>query len=131
MNMTQEQDIIKYWHTASKQDFETAKILVANKRYHHALFFCHLSIEKSLKAIIVKKTKTAPPLIHDLVRLSEKTGIEVSEERKNNIAEISTFNIEARYDDYKLSFYKKATKPFTIKYFSMTKEILLWLNEYL
>ena len=25
-----------------------------------------------LKAIIVKSTKTAPPLIHDLIRLAEK-----------------------------------------------------------
>lgn len=129
--MNTEQDIIKYWDEASKQDFETAEILYKNKKYHHALFFCHLTVEKILKAIIVKSTKTAPPLIHDLVRLAEKTGIKLTENLKDELAEISAFNIEARYDDYKLSFYKKADKRFTLKYITMTKGILKWLRQYL
>ena len=128
--MSNEKDVIKYWTKASKQDFETAEILFKNKKYHHALFFCHLSIEKNLKAIIIKSTKTAPPLVHDLVRLAEKTGIELTENLKDEFAEISTFNIKARYDDYKLSFYKKADKQFTLKYITMTKEILKWLRKY-
>lgn len=129
--MEYEKKIINYWFTASKQDFETAEILFVNKKYHHALFFCHLSIEKILKAIIVKTTQEAPPLVHDLVRLAERTGIELSVKQKNELAEISAFNIEARYDDYKLSFYKKANKRFTSKYISMTRRILIWLNKYL
>lgn len=124
-----EKEVTKYWLNAAKQDFDTAEILFKNKKYHHTLFFCHLSIEKKLKAIIVKETKSAPPLIHDLVRLAEKTSLKLSELRSNDLAEVSTFNIEARYDDYKLSFYKKATKNFTAKYLKKTKEILKWLNE--
>lgn len=129
--MENEQKIIKYWSKASKQDFETAEILFKNKKYHHALFFCHLSIEKILKAIIVKTTHEAPPLLHDLVRLAERTGIKLSLKQKNELVEISTFNVEARYDDYKLSFYKKAKKRFTSKYVNKTRKILKWLNNYL
>lgn len=40
------------------------------------------------------------------------------------LTEISAFNIQARYDDYKLNFYKKANKRFTLKYITITKEIL-------
>ncbi len=40
------QEVVKYWLTASKEDFDSAEILFQNKKYHHALFFCHLSIEK-------------------------------------------------------------------------------------
>ncbi|MFH2046369.1 MAG: HEPN domain-containing protein [Pseudomonadota bacterium] len=129
--MNEEQKIVEYWSVVSKQDFETAVILFENKRYLHALFFCHLSIEKILKAIIVKKTQEAPPLLHDLVRLAEKTEITLSVKQKNELAEISTFNIEARYDDYKFSFYKKANKRFTSKYINKTKKILIWLNKHL
>ncbi|MBI5746475.1 MAG: HEPN domain-containing protein [Nitrospirae bacterium] len=50
--MATEQQIIEYWSMASKQDLEAAEILFENKKYHHALFFCHLSIEKTLKANI-------------------------------------------------------------------------------
>jgi HEPN domain-containing protein len=127
--MQNEISAIKYWQKASKQDFGTAQILYANKKYHHALFFCHLSIEKALKAVIIAKTKKAPPFVHDLLRLAEKSTLTLSEDVKGGLLEITTFNIQARYDDYKLSFYKKATRPFTLKYFNKTKEILEWLNE--
>jgi AbiV family abortive infection protein len=123
-------EIVKNWFNASKQDLETAVILFENKKYHHALFFCHLSIEKYLKAIIIKTTKKAPPLIHDLVRLAEKTDIKLTDKIKNELADISAFNIQARDDDHKLSFYKKANKRFTAKYLKTTKEILLWLKGY-
>ena len=129
--MDSEQKIIEYWSTASKQDFETVEILFKNEKYHHALFFCHLSIEKIPKALIVKKTQEAPPLVHDLVRLAERTGIKLSINQKNELAEISAFNIEARYDDYKLSFFKKANKRFTSKYVNKTRKILKWLGKQL
>ncbi len=74
-----ESEVIKYWLKASKEDFDTADILCKNKKYHHALFFCHLSIEKMLKAIIVRSTEAAPPLIHDLVRLAERAGLDLSD----------------------------------------------------
>ena len=89
-----ENAIAKNWSVASTQDLETAEILFDNKKYHHALFFCHLSIEKRLKAIIVKRTKIAPPFIHDLVRLAEKTDIKLTNKIKNELADISAFNIQ-------------------------------------
>lgn len=128
--MKSEQEVVKYWLIASREDFDSAEILFENKKYHHALFFCHLSIEKMLKAIIVKSAKTAPPLIHDLIRLAEKAKLPLSEAQINELAEITTFNIEARYDDYKLSFRKKATRRFSQKYLEKTKEILRWLNKH-
>jgi len=128
--MKTKREVIKYWLTGSKEDFDSAEILYKNKKYHHALFFCHLSIEKMLKAIIVKSTKTAPPLTHDLVRLAERAGVPLNEIKKNELAEITTFNIEARYDDYKLSFRKKAKKQFSLKYLDKTKEMLQWLSEH-
>jgi len=127
--MKSERQVIKYWLTGSKEDFDTAEILYQNKKYHHALFFCHLSIGKILKAIIVRSTKAAPPLIHDLVRLAEKAAVPLSERQKNELAEITTFNIGARYDDYKLSFRKKAKKQFALKYLKKTREILQWLSK--
>ena len=127
--MKSEREVVKYWLKASKEDFDSAEILYQNKKYHHALFFCYLSVEKMLKAIIVKSTKTAPPFIHDLVRLAEKAAVPLSEAQKDELAEMTIFNIEARYDDYKLSFRKKAKKQFSLKYLRKTKEILQWLSK--
>ena len=40
---------------------------------------------------------------------------------------INSFNISARYDDYKLNFHKKATKNYTEKYFKECNQLRLWL----
>ncbi|MGD8500103.1 MAG: HEPN domain-containing protein, partial [Phycisphaerales bacterium] len=76
-------------------------------------------------------TKTAPPLIHDLIRLTERAALNLNEAQKNDLAEITTFNIDARYDDYKLSFRKKAKRQFSLKYLKKTREMLQWLIKHI
>jgi HEPN domain-containing protein len=115
--------IINSWLVSSEKDFEIAKRLLKSKDYSYALFFCHLSLEKLLKALIIKKKNELPPPIHLLVRLANLSGIKFSKDQLDDLAEITTFNIRARYDDYKLKFYKKATKIYTVKYFKKVAEL--------
>jgi len=112
-------EAIKYWIESSQDDFDTAKKLFELKKYNHALFFLHLALEKIIKSVYLANKNEAPPLIHDLVILAEKAEINVSSLEKEELVEISTFNIAARYDDYKLKFYKKATKDYAN----------LWINK--
>ena len=98
------------------------------ERYHHALFFCHLAVEKMLKSVYVTKIGNVPPPLHNLLLLTDKAKIKLPEATLEQLREINTFNVEARYDDYKLKFYKKATKDFSEKWFSVTKKLLLWLK---
>ncbi|VAX37670.1 hypothetical protein MNBD_UNCLBAC01-1662 [hydrothermal vent metagenome] len=100
-----------------------------SKRYADALFFCHLTIESRLKALVSLKIKKYPPLIHDLTKLTLLAKLELPEDKTINLAEITTFNIRARYDDYKFSFYKKATKTYAEQYFKASKEILSWIKK--
>ncbi|MCK4402000.1 HEPN domain-containing protein [bacterium] len=120
--------MINYWVEGAEDDLKTAKSLFVSKRYHHCLFFCHLFLEKIIKALVVKKIKHQAPYVHNLVRLSELSGIEFSEEQLDLLAEITSFNIEARYNDYKRKFFKKATKEYTEGYFEKAKDIYLWLK---
>ncbi|OGM23773.1 hypothetical protein A2627_05260 [Candidatus Woesebacteria bacterium RIFCSPHIGHO2_01_FULL_39_28] len=114
---------IEYWLTSSKDDFDTTEKLFASKKYNHSLFFVHLALEKILKAIIVSKTNKPALPIHDLVRLAESVILKLSEEEKIQLAEISTFNVAARYDDYKLQFYKKATLDYATKWIEIAKKL--------
>ena len=98
--------------------------------YDWSLFMWHLVIEKTLKAILSSKNKTVLP-IHDLVRLAEKADLSLSDSYTDDLAEITTFNLEARYDDYKFKFYKKATKKFASTWAQKTEEIFKWLKQQL
>lgn len=110
---------IDYWVTSSKDDLDTAKKLFEAKKYNHSLFFVHLSLEKILKAIHVSRQKQAALPIHDLVRLAEKTSLVIDSDVISQLAEISTFNVAARYDDYKFNFYKKATHEYAKKWLAI------------
>lgn len=116
-------DLIKYWKESAADTLDTAEKLYSVKKYRHCLFFLHLAVEKIIKAVYVQKKAEATPPIHDLVRLTEKAEIQVDKEEKQDLAEISTFNIAARYDDYKLQFYKKATLEYTILWFEKGKKL--------
>ena len=120
---------IEYWIKSSDEDYKTAEALLSLNRFSHALFFCHLAIEKMLKALVVIKTNDDSPFAHNLLRLSELTGISFSKEQLDLMDEINTFNIKARYDDYKFEFYKKATKEYSEKYFKQTTNLHIWLKQ--
>ncbi len=122
-------EIIKYWLKSAEEDLKTARHLFGSKRYHHCLFFCHLFVEKIIKALVAKKTKEPAPYGHNLLRLSELSGIKFSKEQLDLLDEITSFNIEARYNDFKFKFYKKATPNYTQSYFKKSKEIYLWLKQ--
>lgn len=124
-----EKEAIDYWLKSSEEDLLTAESLYQAKRYLPCLFFCHLFIEKILKAIFVTKKHTAPPYSHDLLKLSAGLGLEITDQAKEDLREISRFNVATRYDDYKFSMFKKATKEFTALYFAKAKETYSWLKE--
>jgi HEPN domain-containing protein len=120
----------KYWIESSEKDFEIAQILFKSKHYPQCLFFCHLSMEKILKAIVVKITKDYPPYTHGLQKLAEIGEIKLDLDRKDILNKISTFNIAGRYAHAKLEFHKKYNKKeYAQKYLEITKNLLLWLKK--
>ena len=123
-------EIVKFWTKASDGDLELSRNLFNNKRFSYCLFFIHLSIEKLLKGLIVQNTSNPAPYEHNLVRLAEITGIEYSEEQLDMLSDITTFNIKARYDDYKNQFYKIATEEYTEKYLLQAEQFIVWLKKY-
>lgn len=114
--------MIKNWLLKAEKDVETAKDLYNTKHYDWCLFIWHLAIEKALKAKILSLNK---PIIyvHDLNRLANETNIVFDKGQVINLNEITSFNLEARYDDYKLSFYKKTNKEYADKWTQICKSI--------
>jgi len=120
---------IKYWTTSAKHDFKTAETLFKQKKYDWCLFIGHLVLEKTLKALYVKNSldNSIPPKTHNLLKLAELAKIVPDEETKLYLLNFNDFNIEVRYPDYNLFFYKKCSKKFTEENFKKIKEIYQWL----
>jgi len=112
-NFINSEKIINHWVKTSDEDYETMMVLFKNKSYNWALFLGHISIEKSLKALYIKKKGTHPPFIHNLFRLAELSDLEISEEYADWLDKITAFNLNARYDDFKREFFQICTPEFT------------------
>lgn len=63
--MSQDQQV-EYWVKSANEDVLTADSLFSTKRFLPCLFYCHLFIEKIVKALVVKKTGKPAPYGHKL-----------------------------------------------------------------
>ena len=120
--------VVEYWQKGAKRNFDTAQFLYEGKRYSDCLFFCHLTLEKILKGLVVEHTRTHAPYIHKLVDLAKIAEIKLSQEQIECLTEITGFNIAGRYDAIKFGFYKRCDKGYTKDYFNISKNLYLWLK---
>ena len=90
----------------------------------------HLSLEKLLKALHYHRKDSHPLAIHDLVELAKRAEVEMSQSQLSDLKEISSFNLSARYDDYKKNFYKKANKEYADVWIQKATEIRTLLISY-
>ncbi len=124
-------DNLEYWINSSDDDYETMITLFENKKFNWALFVGHLVIEKLLKAIYYIKHKSTPPYIHNLLRLIELCELELTVEQKTFFATVTAFNINSRYDDYKMSFQKMCTYEFTSNWIEQIRINRIWMKKLL
>lgn len=122
------ENVIKHWISTSEEDLETMIQLYNNKNYSWSLFLGHISTEKILKAYYVKKHSNHAPFTHNLYRIAELSNLEISDEQADLLDKITTFNINARYDDYKREFYSLCTKEFTEEWIENIKKIQQWIK---
>jgi HEPN domain-containing protein len=123
--------IVKHWIETSEDDYNTMIKLYNSKSYGWSLFLGHISTEKLLKALYVKKFHEHAPFTHNLYRLGELLGLEMSDEQSDYLDEITSFNLNARYDDYKKEFYNLCTADYTKDWIERIKHIQKWIKEML
>ncbi len=89
-------------------------------------------LEKTLKALYARDNDNrTPPRAHSLVKLAEKTTLPLTEELKLFFDEVTDFNLEVRYPEYRNEFRNKCTKAFCEEKFDKIKERYKWLKSQL
>ncbi|MBI5235522.1 MAG: HEPN domain-containing protein [Deltaproteobacteria bacterium] len=103
-------------------------MLFEGGRYIHAVFICHLSLEKALKGIYMLRLDEMPPRTHNLTYLSEKAGLVMPDDVYDFIFTLTGISIPARYPD-ELSIMRKGySKAKTKALLKQGKEVLKWLK---
>ena len=119
---------VSHWLERSKYDLETAKVMLDAGRYLYVAYMCQQAVEKLLKAIIAQHGKENLP-IHNLNRLAESAELsgELTGERIDLLAELTAYNIEARYGDYKESLSEVVDIQKARILYDQTQELFQWL----
>lgn len=116
---------IAYWRTGAKDDLESAGILIESNHLLHGLFFCHLVLEKMIKALVVKKTLEIAPRSHNLLYLSELAELEFVEDDELLLGILMKYQLQGRYPDYNPTI---PTPDKAKEYLKHTKKLMLWLQ---
>ena len=128
--MTKE-EVVQFWLQSSDKDLLTMDHLYLSGDYMWSLFIGHLVIEKLLKAYYIQTKDENYPMIHNLLRIAEKAGLDLDKEQQVFFSTVTGFNINARYDDYKQSFYEKCTREFTSVWIEKIKNQGIWIKNQL
>ena len=119
---------IDYWHKGSLSDIETAGILIEKRKYTEGMFFCHLAIEKILKAVFVKMQSEFAPKSHNLFMLSEKSGISLQDDMEYFFGILMKYQIQGRYPESSPGGHSEAQ---IYQFLKKTKEAQKWLEKML
>lgn len=121
-------EILEYWVKSADIDYKTMQYLYKGKEYAWSLFIGHIVVEKLLKAYYVQNIEVNTPHIHDLLRIAEKANLDLSEEQKDFLDTLTSFNIKTRYDDYKLKFHRMCTREFAEEYITNIRKFRTWIK---
>jgi HEPN domain-containing protein len=119
---------IEYWVITAEHDLNTAQSMFDSGHYDWSLYIGHLILEKILKANYVKALKEIPPKTHDLLYLVNNIELEIDDDKYQVLEKANNYQLEARYPDEKLNFYKLCTKEFTEPRFKEIIEVYEWLK---
>ncbi|MDR2589515.1 MAG: HEPN domain-containing protein [Oscillospiraceae bacterium] len=125
-------DKVKYWIDLAKEDFDVAKSLYSNGKYLYCGFFCHISVEKALKARI-ESIGLTPLKSHNLIKLAELGSLEdiMTSEQTDLLYLLNPLQMEARYPTYKQQLQELLTSDYCIILLNRTEEIITWIEKQL
>jgi len=117
------------WYYQSDYDLETAIDMLKSDRTVYCIFMCHLSLEKALKGLLIKKTGEFPTRSHSLIYFADKIGLELSDSQYEFLFMLNKISVPTRYPDDLRKLFTEFTKERTESILKQTKEIQSWIKQ--
>lgn len=122
------QEVEKWWRQA-ENDLEKARDNLKTNHPDGAAFFAQQSVEKALKALLIKK-KGQFPKIHDIVALSRMANLPDDITKKCKI--INPYYTETRYPDFSEKIPAESfSKEEIMEIIRLSRDVLSWIKKFL
>ena len=127
--MAEQQLKYEEWFFQSDYDLETAQQMLQSGRNIYCIFMCHLSLEKALKGLFIKRFNEIPPKLHDLRYFVDRLSLLPKDTHLNFIMGLNRMGVISRYPEDLRNMIKLFSQEQTNKIYEQTKEIQLWLKQ--
>lgn len=117
------------WYFQSDYDLDTAEDMLKSGRNVYCIFMCHLSLEKAMKGLLIKKTDEFPPKTHSLMYLVDKLELNLSSSFFEFLFMINKISVPTRYPEDLKKLFIEFDKERTESILNQTKEIQLWIKQ--
>jgi HEPN domain-containing protein len=121
---------LKYeeWFFQSDYDLEVAESMLKTERNIYCIFMCHLSLEKALKGLHIKRLNKIPPKLHDLMYFVGKIALDLPEDKIDFLVWINGLSITVRYPEDLRKMVALYTKEQTAHIYQQTKTAQQWIK---
>jgi HEPN domain-containing protein len=121
---------IENWWKQGKNDLEKAKVLFKSKNFDGTSFFCQQAVEKTLKALILSKTKEKNIEGHSLVYLGKRAKLPKS--FFSGLKKLSPQYFISRYPDVTEEVpYELYDEKLAKEFLDIAEEVIKWIEKQL
>ena len=117
------------WSRQAEYDMDTAEAMLDSGRYIYCVFMCHLSIEKALKALYVKRLGKTPSKTHNLVYLAQSTHVGMPEQTKEFLEMLDDVSVPTRYPEELEKLIREYSKDRAKNILDRSRAALKWLKQ--
>ena len=122
---------VKNWLDSARYDLEAARDMLEAGRYPYTVFFCHLAVEKALKAKVQEVTGKTPPRIHDLIVLLKLSKLTLPPELIDFVGKLSGASTATRYPSDLSELLQTYTREAARVYLEQTERLVEWIARHL
>lgn len=122
---------IQPWLRFAESDMVSAETLHRAGQELNTIFHLQQAVEKTLNALLIKRTASFPPRIHDLLKLADLCGISLEEKQVQLLENLNEFYIESRYPEAWGKAPSETSPEKTARLMRSTKEFVEWLRQQL
>jgi HEPN domain-containing protein len=117
------------WYFQSDYDLETAEYMLKTGRNVYCIFMCHLSLEKALKGLYLKRTANDPLKLHDLIYFVNKMGLVLADADLEFLVKINSLSITTRYPNDLRKLIAVYSAQQTTSILQHTKTVQQWIKQ--
>jgi HEPN domain-containing protein len=90
---------------------------------------CHLSLEKVLKGLLIKRTGLFPSKSHSLIYFVDQTGLELDDSFYEFLFMLNKISVPTRYPDDLRKLFAVYTRERTESILNQTREVQGWIKK--